>query len=110
MTECAGITIIVDEGPDRTIINIPKAESVEMFTREMPLRITPANLFDAVDDPFWSRPPDRIAGLLFRPIGDYTIREEPNPMYTSAPALSEREQAEVDRFGIHAEDERGGVW
>ncbi|MFJ4173371.1 hypothetical protein [Microbacterium sp. NPDC089696] len=106
--EYAGITIIVDEGPNRTIINIPKAVDVEMFTREAPFTVQPSNLLAAVNDPFWSRP--LTAGLRFRPIGEYTIRDELNPMHPAAPELSEHERAEVERFGIHDEDEREGVW
>lgn len=108
-TEYAGITIIIDQGAKRTVINIPKAEEVETFVLDAPVAVVPGNLWEAVSDPFWSRPLySPKTGLRFRPIGEYTIREEQNPMHAPAPELSEHEQAEADRFGIHDEDRR--VW
>jgi hypothetical protein len=106
-TEYAGITIIIDQGPRRTVVNVPHAEDVRV---------------DAVDDrrrrddlcPPFSAPPivdePVLMRLNFRPIGEYTLREERNPMHPTAPALSEHEQAEADRFGIHDDDESEGVW
>ena len=101
MPEHAGITMIVDQGPKRTIINIPKAEKVESALIDEPVDwdrffIDPRRL--------WALSSPPTIAFLFQPVGQYTIREETNPMHTPAPPLSEQEQAEVDRFGIHEED------
>lgn len=103
----AGITIIVDQGPKRTIINVPKAENVESVLLGAPVDVW--ERFNIDPRRLWALPiiPPTTA-FLFRPVGQYTIREETNPMHTPAPPLSEQEQAEVDRFGIHDEDR--GVW
>lgn len=109
--EYAGITIIVDQGANRTVINIPKATDVESFVLGVPVESVPDDIWEAVTDRFRSRSVSTPqTGILFRPIGEYTIREEPNPMHPTAPALSEHEQAEADRFGIHDQDESEGVW
>lgn len=101
--EHAGITIIIDRGPNRTVVNIPKAVEVGTWESERPVPMTPQTLVDAVNDMFWRPAPPPYIALGFRPIGPYTIREEDNPMHPT-PGLSEHEQAEADRFGIHDED------
>jgi hypothetical protein len=67
--EYAGITIIIDQGPRRTVVNVPHAEDVRV---------------DAVDDrrrrddlcpPFFAPPivdEPVLMRLNFRPIGEYT--------------------------------------
>lgn len=103
-TEYAGITIIIDYGPKRTVVNIPRAEAVEMRVIEDMPQLVDADPF--LDLPLQVRPP--LIRHTWRPIGEYTLREEENPWHPHAPDLSEREQAEVARFGIHDEDQ--GVW
>lgn len=105
-TEYAGITIIIDYGPKRTVVNIPRAEAVDMRVIDDMRQIHDADVFCEL--PPRIKPP--LIRHTWRPIGEYTLREEANPWYQAAPELSEREQAEVDRFGIHADDVRGGVW
>ncbi|MDY0984616.1 hypothetical protein SOM10_11990 [Microbacterium sp. CFBP9023] len=101
-SEFAGITIIVDQGSERTVVNIPKSDLAEMFYQEPQLPTTPAALFD----PWFRPPPPRIVGFRFRPVAPFTIREETVPMRaTPATDLSEHEQAEADRFGIHEDGE-----
>lgn len=108
--EYAGITIIIDQGAERTIINVPEAADVETFTAEPSLPVTMANVFGIADAPFWRDPIYHpTVGLRFRPIGEFTIREETVPMRaTPATDMSEREQSKVGRFGIHDEDQ--AVW
>lgn len=111
-TEYAGITIIVDEGTTRRVINIPAADVLGMDAE------WPADYYrvgHAAPDPSLADlllPPRRDLPILtfrFGLRGEYTIREETVPMRaTPATELSEHEQAEVDRFGIHDEDRR--VW
>lgn len=105
-TEYAGITIIIDYGPKRTVVNIPRAEAVDLRVIESMPQLVAADPFCEL--PLQVKPP--LIRHTWRPIGEYTLREEANPWHQPAPKLTEREQAEIDRFGIHAEDERGGVW
>lgn len=107
-TDHTGITIIFDRGPKRTIVNIPKAVEVGTWESEHPVYMTPNDLMEAVNHLFWRPAPPPYIAFGFRPIGPYTIRDEDNPMHPHAPELSEHEQAEADRFGIHDEDRR--VW
>ena len=97
-SEFAGITIIVDQGKNRTVVNIPESDLAEMFYEESQLPASPA----AIWEPWFRTPPPRIVGFKFRPTAPFSIREETVPMRaTPATELSEHEQAEVDRFGIH---------
>ncbi len=105
-TEYAGITIIIDQGSRRTIVNVPHAEDVRVDAIDDRRRredlCPPFSVPPIVDEPVLMR-------LNFRPIGEYTLREETVPMRaTPATDLSEHEQTMVDAFGIHDEDR--GVW
>lgn len=104
MTEYAGITIIVDQGDERTIINVPRADlvGIDYEYQPRPTLPHPAHRY-TLPEPF------PLHLFKFRPQGEYTIEKEVVPMRaTPTPELSEHEQAEVDRFGIHEEDR--GVW
>lgn len=105
-TEYAGITIIIDYGPKRTVVNIPHAEAVDLRVIEDMPQLLAADPYCEL--PLSIKPP--LIRHAWRPIGEYTLREEENPWHRPAPQLSKRERADVDRFGIHDEDERGGVW
>ncbi|RUQ07026.1 hypothetical protein D8M34_06025 [Microbacterium sp. HSID17254] len=105
-TEYAGITIIIDYGPKRTVVNIPRAEAVDLRVIEDMPQLLAAD--PCCELPLSIKPP--LIRHTWRPIGEYTLREEENPWHQPAPQLSERERAEAERFGIHDEDDRGGVW
>lgn len=74
-TERSGITIIVDTGKRREIINIPVAEEVDVELLHTPK--TPAFY-----DPRFMLPPVLEVELVrfsFKPIGNYTIKKEDLP-------------------------------
>ena len=96
-TEYAGITIIIDQGTKRTIINVPKADMVGVDATFPPRPTIPHPAHRHLP-----HEPLPLHSLNFRPQGEFTIRKETVPMHaTPATELSEHEQAEVDRFGIH---------